>query len=47
VPFLPCVAPSDRKAFRTEVIERMVQATRQHDGQCFELFRRIHVFFRR
>jgi len=47
VPFLPCVAPSDRKAFRAEVIERMVQATRQPDGQCFELFRRVQVFFRR
>jgi len=47
VPFLPCVAPSDRKAFRAEVIKRMVQATRQPDGRCFELFRRVHVFFRK
>ena len=47
VPFLPCVAPADREAFRAEIIERMVQATRQPDGRCFELFRRVHVFFRR
>jgi trans-aconitate 2-methyltransferase len=47
VPFLPCVPPGDRASFRAEVIERMVQATRQPDGPCFELFRRVHVFFRR
>ncbi len=47
VSFLPWVAPPDREAFRAEVIERMVQATRQTDGRCFELFRRAHVFFRR
>lgn len=47
VPFLPYVAPADRGSFRAEVIERMVQATRQPDGRCFELFRRIHVFFQK
>lgn len=47
VPFLPCVAPTDREAFRAEVIERMVQATRQPDGRCFELFRRVQVFLRK
>jgi trans-aconitate methyltransferase len=47
VPFLPCVAPQDREAFRAAVIERMVQATRQPNGRCFELFRRVHVFFRK
>jgi trans-aconitate 2-methyltransferase len=47
VPFLPYVAPADRAGFRAEVIERMVQATRQPDGRCFELFRRVHVFFRK
>jgi trans-aconitate 2-methyltransferase len=47
VPFLPCVAPPDRAAFRAEVIERMVQATGQPDGPCFELFRRVQVFFRK
>jgi trans-aconitate methyltransferase len=46
VPFLPCVASPDREAFRAEVIERMVHATRHPDGRCFELFRRVHVFFR-
>jgi trans-aconitate 2-methyltransferase len=47
VPFLPCVAPADRAAFRAEVIERMIRATRQPDGRCFEHFRRIHVFLRK
>jgi len=47
VPFLPQVAPADHEAFRAEVIERMIQATRQPDGRCFELFRRGHVFFRK
>jgi hypothetical protein len=47
VPFLPCVAPPDREAFRAEVIDQMVQATRQLDGRRFELFRRVHVFFRK
>ncbi len=47
VPFLPCVAPPDRESFRAEVVERMVQATRQPCGRCFEQFRRVHVFFRR
>jgi len=47
VPFLPWVAPQQREAFRAEVIERMVQATRQPGGRCFELFRRVHVFFRK
>ena len=47
VPFLPCVTPSDRDAFRAGVIERMVQATRQPDGRCFEQSRCLHVFFRK
>jgi trans-aconitate 2-methyltransferase len=47
VPFLPCVAPADREAFRAEVIKGMVRATRQPDGRCFEQFRRVHVFFKK
>jgi hypothetical protein len=47
VPSLPCGAPTDREAVRAEVIERMVQATRQPDDRCFELFRRVHVCFRK
>ena len=47
VPFLPCVAPTGRIALRAEPNERMVQATRQPDGRGFELFRRVHVFFRK
>lgn len=47
VPFLPCVPLPDREAFRAEVIERMVQATRQPDGRSFELCRRVQVFFRK
>ena len=47
VPFLPWIAPSDRGDFRGEVIERTVLATLQPDGRCFEVFRRIHLFFRK
>jgi trans-aconitate 2-methyltransferase len=47
VPFLPHVVPAGRESFRAEVIGWMVQATRQPDGRCFELFRRVHVSFRR
>lgn len=47
VPFLSWVAPSNRDAFRAEVIEQMVRSTRQPDGRCFELFRRVQVFFRK
>ena len=47
VPFLPYVPPPAREAFRAEVVERMLEASRQPDGRCFELFRRVHVFFRR
>jgi hypothetical protein len=47
VQFLPWVAPDDREAFRAEVIDQMVQATRQPDGRFFELFRRVRAFFRK
>jgi hypothetical protein len=45
--FLPCVTMADRENSHTKVIERTVQATRQPDGRGFELFRRVHVFFRK
>ena len=47
VPFLKHVSPPDKQRFRDEVVERMVQATHQKDGTCFETFRRINVFARR
>jgi trans-aconitate 2-methyltransferase len=47
VPFLSWVPAADRRAFRAEVIERMVEATCQRGGRCFEQFRRVHVFFRK
>lgn len=43
VPFLPRVADRDREAFRSYVIRRMVDETRQTDGTCFETFRRINL----
>ena len=43
VPFMPCLPERDRAAFRDFVIERMIERTRQHDGRCFETFRRINV----
>jgi trans-aconitate methyltransferase len=46
VPFLPAVAEPERDNFRAEVVERMIEATRQADGRCFETFRRVHVFAR-
>jgi trans-aconitate 2-methyltransferase len=36
-------APEGRR-FRDMVVERMVEATRQPDGRCFETFRRINVY---
>jgi hypothetical protein len=39
--------PRGETGIGAEVIKRMVQATRQSDGRCFELFRRVQVFFRR
>jgi len=47
VPFLVQVDPLDRARFRGEVIQRMVTATRQSDGRCFETFRRINLLARK
>ncbi len=43
VPFLACVAPEARGSFRSFVVSRMVEETKQQDGRCFETFRRINV----
>jgi trans-aconitate methyltransferase len=43
VPFLKCVYPYDRESFRTEVINRMLDTTKQEDNTYFETFRRINV----
>jgi trans-aconitate methyltransferase len=43
VPFLARVPASEREAFRTVVVERMLETARQADGRCFETCCRIHV----
>ncbi len=47
VPFLKLLEPEARKPFRDAVVERMVAATLQADGTCFETFRRIDVCARK
>jgi trans-aconitate methyltransferase len=47
VPFLPCIGVGDRARFREYVVRRMIEATRQSDGRCFETFRRVNVFARK
>jgi len=43
VPFLAHVPSPDKDAFRTFVVQRMIEETQQDDGRCFETFRRINV----
>lgn len=43
VPFLFHVAEGEKEAFRSCVVERMIDATQQSDGRCFETFRRINL----
>jgi trans-aconitate methyltransferase len=43
VPFLSFVADMDREAFRSFVVNRMIDKAQQNDGRCFETFRRINV----
>lgn len=43
VPFLTCVPDNAKDEFRNEVVNEMLQKTMQHDGTCFETFRRIKV----
>ena len=44
VPFLSCVSDTRKVDFRSFVIEKMIEETRQDDGRCFETFRRINLF---
>ncbi|WP_319589104.1 methyltransferase domain-containing protein [uncultured Desulfobulbus sp.] len=43
VPFLPFLTGQQQKDFRDYVVQRMIEETRQHDGRCFETFRRMNV----
>jgi trans-aconitate 2-methyltransferase len=43
VPFVQHLAAADKERFRCWVIDRMIAATQQPDGRCFETFRRINV----
>jgi trans-aconitate methyltransferase len=43
VPFLTCLADSEKETFRNFVVRRMIEQTRQKDGRCFETFRRINI----
>ena len=43
VPFLAHVDDRWKDAFRDFVVGRMIEATQQEDGRCFETFRRINV----
>jgi len=43
VPFLAYVDEQKKDAFREFVVRRMIKATKQEDGRCFETFRRINV----
>ncbi len=43
VPFLSSLPEEKKKGFRENVIDKMVDKTRQPDGTCFETFRRINI----
>jgi len=47
VPFLEVIPAKEKQGFRNYVVEKMIQATRQPDGRCFEPFRRINVWARK
>lgn len=44
VPFLGQLPQPHQVAFRQQVIDRMVEVSRQPDGRCFEMFRRINLY---
>ncbi|MBD5445176.1 MAG: methyltransferase domain-containing protein [Lachnospiraceae bacterium] len=44
VPFMECIPDIHKSAFRKEVIEEMLERTKQPDGTCFETFRRLQVY---
>jgi trans-aconitate 2-methyltransferase len=43
VPFMVYLEGPTKGSFRSSVITRMIERTRQRDGRCFETFRRINV----
>jgi trans-aconitate 2-methyltransferase len=43
VPFLAHLPEETGRAFRNEVVARMIALCRQADGRCFEYFRRINL----
>lgn len=43
VPFLGALPEEVGRAFRDEVVGRMIERTREADGRCFETFRRINM----
>ncbi|MHC4441841.1 MAG: methyltransferase domain-containing protein [Planctomycetota bacterium] len=47
VPFLKYIEGEDKDLFRNEVVEKMVKATLQEDGTCFETFRRVNLWGRK
>jgi trans-aconitate methyltransferase len=44
VPLLEVVPDMQKQDFRNYVVEKMIAATQQKDGRCFETFRRINVW---
>ena len=44
VPFMECIPDTHKSTFRKEVIDEMLERTRQPDGTCFETFRRLQVY---
>jgi trans-aconitate 2-methyltransferase len=47
VPFIEHLPEPSRKGFRDHIVKKMIEATLQKDGTCFETFRRINVFARK
>ncbi|MEJ2246610.1 MAG: methyltransferase domain-containing protein [Acidobacteriota bacterium] len=43
VPFLIHIDDLNKESFRSFVIRRMIEETKQEDGRCFETFRRINL----
>lgn len=43
VPFLAHVKVDVKDSFRTYVVNRMIEETKQEEGKCFETFRRINI----
>lgn len=43
VPFLKCIPDDKKESFRSTVIELMIERTKQSDGKCLEMFRRLNI----